>query len=65
MFEGAAEKSVRFAAHFRRFADQCGCAFLDAGEVIASSDLDGIHLEAEEHRKLGEVVGVRVREVLR
>jgi lysophospholipase L1-like esterase len=65
MFEGAAEKSVRFAAHYQRFADQYGCAFLDAGGVAASSDLDGIHLEAGEHSKLGEAVAVRVREVLR
>jgi lysophospholipase L1-like esterase len=65
MFEGAAEKSVRFAAHYRRFAEQYGCGFLDAGDVVASSDLDGIHLEGEEHRKLGEAVAVRVREVLR
>jgi lysophospholipase L1-like esterase len=65
MFEGAAEKSVRFAAHYQRFADQYGGAFLDAGGVAASSDLDGIHLEADEHRKLGEAIAVRVREVLR
>jgi len=65
MFEGAAGKSVRFAAHYRRFAEQYGCLFLDAGEVITSSDIDGIHLEADEHRKLGGAVAVRVREVLR
>ena len=65
MFEGAGEKSRRFPAHYRRFAEQEGCAFLDAGEVIASSDIDGIHLEVVEHSKLGEAVAVRVREVLR
>ncbi|CAA9414099.1 MAG: FIG01076193: hypothetical protein [uncultured Rubrobacteraceae bacterium] len=65
MFEGSAEKSVRFAGHYRHFAGQYGCGFLDVGAVAASSDLDGIHLEAEEHRKLGEAVAASVAETLR
>ena len=64
MFEGAEEKSKRFPGHYRRFAEQSGCGFLDAGEVIVSSDLDGIHLEAGEHRKLGEAVAEHVRSAL-
>ncbi|QIN84160.1 hydrolase [Rubrobacter tropicus] len=64
MFEGSREKSARFAGHYRRFAEQYGCEFLDAGAVISSSDIDGIHLEAEEHRKLGEAVAARVEEIL-
>lgn len=65
MFEGSAEKSARFAGHYRRFAEQYGCEFLDAGAVATSSDLDGIHLEADEHRKLGEAVAAGVAEILR
>jgi len=64
MFEGAGPKSRRFPGHYRRFAEQQGCGFLDAGEVIVSSDLDGIHLEAGEHRKLGEAVAGHVRSAL-
>ncbi len=64
MFEGSGEKSLEFSRHYRRFAEQHGCGFLDAGEVIVSSDVDGIHLDAGEHRKLGEAVAARVREVL-
>lgn len=64
MFEGAEEKSRRFPGHYRRFAEQYGCGFLDASEIIASSDLDGIHLEAGEHRKLGEAVAAHVRTAL-
>jgi hypothetical protein len=37
---------------------------MDAGEVIVSSPLDGIHFEAAEHRKLGEAVAARVRDIL-
>jgi lysophospholipase L1-like esterase len=64
MFEGSTEKSARFAGHYRRFAEQYGCGFLDAGAVVASSDLDGIHLGAGEHRKLGEAVAARVEKAL-
>ena len=64
MFEGAERKSRRFAEHYARVAQERGCAFLDTGQVIVSSDLDGIHLEASEHEKLGVVVAVRVRDIL-
>ncbi|MEA2530751.1 MAG: hypothetical protein QOG89_2395, partial [Thermomicrobiales bacterium] len=36
----------------------------DAGDVIRSSDLDGIHFEADEHRKLGEAVAGEVKRLL-
>jgi lysophospholipase L1-like esterase len=64
MFEGAEAKSRRFAEHYARVAQERGCAFLDTGRVIVSSDLDGIHLEASEQAKLGRVVAARVRELL-
>lgn len=61
MFEGAEARSRRFAAHYRRVAAERGVDFLDAGAVIVSSDLDGIHFEAAEHRKLGLAVAAEVR----
>ncbi len=64
MFAGAEEKSKGFAHQYRRVADKYGCELLDAGELVRSSDLDGIHLEAGEHRKLGEAVAARVKEML-
>ncbi len=64
MFEGAEPKSPRFSAHYRRVAEQYGCHVLDAGDVAASSPLDGIHLEAAEHAKLGQAVAIAVRSIL-
>jgi hypothetical protein len=46
-------------------AREQGCAFLDAGSVIVSSELDGIHFEADEHRKLGLAVAEQVRALLK
>ena len=64
MFEGAAAKAARFGEHYGRVAEEQGCAFLDTGQVIVSSDRDGIHLEPEEHRKLGLAVASKVREMV-
>lgn len=63
MFEGAEDKSRQFAGHYERFAEQHGCEFFDASEVIVSSDVDGIHLDAGEHGKLGEAVAARIGEI--
>jgi hypothetical protein len=54
----------RFAEHDAPVAEERGYAFLDTGQVIVSSDLDGIHLEASEHAKLGAAVAARVRALL-
>ena len=64
MFEGAAEKAQRFGIEYGRVAQEKGCHFLDAGSVIVSSPLDGIHFEAAEHAKLGHAVADKVREIL-
>jgi lysophospholipase L1-like esterase len=55
-FDGAIEKSRGFAAAYREVATGRGCLFLDAGSLVATSTRDGIHLEAEAHRKLGEAI---------
>jgi lysophospholipase L1-like esterase len=64
MFAGAEEKSKGFSRQYHRVAEKYGCELLDAGEVVRPSDRDGIHLEAEEHRKLGEAVGALVKKIL-
>lgn len=64
MFEGAEAKSRKFSEHYRRVAEEYGCAFLDTSEVIVSSDIDGVHLELSEHRKLGKAVAALVKEIL-
>jgi lysophospholipase L1-like esterase len=64
MFEGAAEKSRLFPRYFPIFAERQGAAFFDAGSVVRCSDLDGIHFEADEHRKLGQAIAAEVRRLL-
>lgn len=64
MFEGSEEKSKKLGQYYRQIAEELGCEFLDTSEVIVSSDVDGIHLDPEEHRKIGETVAKIVREIL-
>jgi len=63
--EGASARSRRFAEHYRRVAEEYGCAFLDAGAVIASSDIDGIHFELSEHQKLSRAVAAEIKRILK
>ena len=62
-FKGGLEKSRLLSRHFRVIAEERGCALLDAGEVIVSSELDGIHLDRDEQHKLGLAIAARVREI--
>ena len=64
MFEGAEAKSRKFSGHYRLIAEEYGCSFMDAGEIMVSSDLDGIHFEASEHQKLGKAVAAAVKNIL-
>lgn len=64
MFEGAQEKSRALGARYRAVATLHGVGFIDAGEHIRCSPLDGIHFEADQHARLGRVMAGMVRERL-
>lgn len=63
-FAGADTRSEAFPREFARMAVEKQVSWIDAGEFVVSSDLDGIHLEANAHRLLGEVVTDKVRTLL-
>ena len=52
-FEGAAQKSAGLADVYRKTCEQLGCYFFDAGSVTSTSAVDGIHLDLDQHAKLG------------
>lgn len=64
MFEGGTEKSRKLGQEFARAAAPRGISVFEAGSVIASSEVDGIHLDADAHRTLGEALAGRVRDLL-
>lgn len=63
MFAGGAAKSQAFATHYKAVAARLGAGFLDAGSVITSSSIDGIHFDLPEHRKLGQAVAAVIRQL--
>jgi len=63
-FEGGTEKSRRLAGHFAAVAESRSCAFVDAGTLISSSDVDGIHLDESQHAALGAALAEHVRPLL-
>jgi lysophospholipase L1-like esterase len=59
IFAGGAAKSRQLAERYRQVAEAQGATFVDAGEFIQVSPVDGVHFEANQHRRLGEhLVGV-------
>ena len=64
MLEGAGPKSKLFSQEYTQVAQENDCEFLDTAGIIVSSDVDGVHFDVDEHRKLGEAVAVKVREII-
>jgi lysophospholipase L1-like esterase len=64
MFRGAEPKSREIAARYAEVAQRRGIGFVDAGQFIHCSDLDGIHLEADQHALLGGAMAEAVRILL-
>ena len=52
-FAGGERKCVGLAAAYREICDDTHCHFFDAGSVISTSPIDGVHLDAEQHLTLG------------
>lgn len=52
-FAGAPDRSAGLSEAFRAIAAELECGFFDADPVIAASRVDGVHLDAGEHAKLG------------
>lgn len=63
-FEGAETKAVGLAAALEQVAAGSGCAFFDAGSVTSTSQVDGVHLDEDQHRVLGEALAGAISRLL-
>lgn len=61
MFAGGASKSQGLAAEVRKAAARVGVPFLDAGEVVTVSPIDGIHYDVEANPALAAAVAAAIR----
>lgn len=55
-FAGGGDKCAGLADAYRDTAAALGCQFFDAGAVTPASRVDGIHLDADQHLRLGNAL---------
>ncbi len=59
----APELSLGFADAYRKTAEELGWHFLDAALFAHASDVDGMHMTEESHRRLGKAVAEAVIDI--
>ncbi len=64
IFEGSQEKSARLAEVYRAMADFVKVPFFDAGSVISTEGVDGVHFTEQNNRDLGVALGEQVGRLL-
>ncbi len=55
-FSGAELRCVGMAEAYRQVAADEGCSFFASATVITSSVVDGIHLDSDQHERLGQAL---------
>lgn len=64
LFGGAHEKSTEFSRLYGDLADFMKVDFFDAGSVITTDGVDGIHFTEDNNRDLGMAIAAKVKEML-
>jgi lysophospholipase L1-like esterase len=60
MFHGGYEKSKELAKHYKALAAFLKVEFFDAGQIISTDGVDGIHFSADTNIKLGHALADKV-----
>jgi lysophospholipase L1-like esterase len=63
-FAGGQDKCTGAADAYKLVANELECEFFDAGAVIHSSAVDGVHLDADQHQILGRELAPLVANLL-
>jgi lysophospholipase L1-like esterase len=64
MFDGGIAESAKLASLYAEVAAERGCAFFDAGSVAKTTPIDGVHLDVENTRAIGQAIAPVVRSLL-
>lgn len=59
--EASVRVSKELAREYEKLAEEFQCGFLDASKVTKVSPVDGVHLEADGHKRLAEAVAKKVK----
>ena len=55
-YENSVKLSKELSSWYKQLADMYGCTFVDAAEYVKVSDADGVHMNSEAQRKLGNIL---------
>lgn len=61
--EFAIERSAQLSTQYKRIADANGWVFMNAAAYAVASEIDGIHMDTQNHKKLGMAFAKKVREL--
>lgn len=61
-YAGAADKSRALAPLYSQMANELGFAFLDAGRHSKVSQIDGIHLDVDDHKGMAQAIAIKLAE---
>lgn len=64
MFAGALKKAAELPRLLYRLAAEKGCELLDISKTVKASQVDGLHLDSEGHRKISELVHQKIQSML-
>lgn len=64
LFTDGAKKSKELAKNYEKIAGLYGCDFFDVGKLIRTSNIDGVHYEEKEVKKLGMKLVKIVKQIL-
>jgi lysophospholipase L1-like esterase len=64
LYDGGREKSAKFGSLYGDLADFMKVHFLDAGAIISTEGIDGIHFSENNNRDLGTAIAAKVRDIL-
>jgi len=63
-FRDAEEKSAGLADAYKQVAATLGCHFFDGERATSTSKIDGVHLDSDQHLKLGTALAEVVQPIL-
>lgn len=63
-FENGETKCIGLSGQYERVASEMKCDFFDCANVTSASKIDGIHLDKEQHHKLGKALAQKVKTMI-
>ena len=62
-FSGAEQKTKELAEKYRALSEISGSHFLNAGEIICTNGVDGIHFSEQNNLDLGKAVAEKIKQI--